>query len=219
MPRSRAATSYATNVFLNCPSDRQYQPIFHAIVFAIIDCGYTVRCALEMEDTSHTRIDKIYKLIEECRFGVHDVSRIEHDAVNHLPRFNMPFELGLFLGARHFGGRTQRAKSCLVLEATRYNYQKFLSDIAGQDIRQHGNKPKQAVGAVRDWLASSRAEKDPVLPGATAMMKHYREFEDALPAMLQAIEVTAQELEFFDRARLMGQFVKQRAEQITQRKR
>jgi hypothetical protein len=60
---------------------------------------------------------------EECRFGIHDISRIEHDTVNHLPRFNMPFELGLFLGARHFGGRPQRGKHCLVLEAERYRYQ------------------------------------------------------------------------------------------------
>src|SRR5450755_4503989 len=84
------------------------------------------------------------------------ISRIEHDTVNNLPRFNMPFELGLFLGARRFGAKLQRDKQCLVLEAERYRYQKYLSDIAGQDIRQHDNEPAKAVGAVRDWLAASR---------------------------------------------------------------
>jgi hypothetical protein len=146
MPRDNTSSGYATNIFINCPFDVEFEPLFHAIVFAVIQCGYTVRCALEADDTGATRIDRIYRLIEECRFGVHDISRIEHDTVNNLPRFNMPFELGLFLGARRFGVRPQRAKHCLVLEAERYRYQKYLSDIAGQDIRQHANEPAKAVG-------------------------------------------------------------------------
>ena len=72
-------------------------------------------------------------LANDCNAtGIHDISRIERDTVNNLPRFNMPFELGLFLGARRFGTRPQRDKQCLVLEAERYRYQKYLSDIAGQ---------------------------------------------------------------------------------------
>ena len=120
-----------------------------------------------------TRIDRIDRLIDECRFGIHDISRIEHDIVNNLPRFNMPFELGLFLGARRLERSSQRDKQCLVLEAERYRYQKYLSDIAGQDIRQHDNAPAKAVGAVRDWLAASRPKSANPLPGATAIMRHY----------------------------------------------
>ena len=176
--------------------------MFHAIVFAVIQCGYTVRCALEADDTGATRIDRIYGLIEGCRFGIHDISRIEHDTINKLPRFNMPFELGLFLGARRFGARPQRDKHCLVLEAERYRYQKYLSDIAGQDIRQHDNEPAKAVGAVRDWLAASRAKSAKPLPGATAIMRHYSEFQANLPAMLRAADLEPAELGFFDRANL-----------------
>jgi hypothetical protein len=205
---------YSKSVFINCPFDDQYKPIFYAIVFAVIDCGYTVRCALEAQDTSSTRIDKIYKLIKECQFGIHDVSRIEQDLISGLPRFNMPFELGLFLGALQFGDRVHKRKSCLVLSADRYSYQKFISDIAGQDIRQHGNKPKQAVGAVRDWLQSLRSAGEPLLPGATAIMTHYKEFQRALPLLLQESLITNTELAFFDRATLMGAFVKKRAENV-----
>jgi hypothetical protein len=90
----------------------------------------------------------------------------------------MPFELGLFLGARRFGeAKQQRDKQCLVLEAERYRYQKYLSDIAGQDIRQHDNDPAKAVGAVRDWLAASQPKSARPLPGATAIMRHYSEFQ------------------------------------------
>jgi hypothetical protein len=173
--------------------------------------GYTVRCALEADDTGATRIDRVYRLIEECRFGIHDISRIERDTVNNLPRFNMPFELGLFLGARRFGTKPQRGKQCLVLGAERYRYQKYLSDIAGQDIRQHDNEPAKAVGAVRDWLAASRAKSAKPLPGATAIMRHYREFQANLPAMLRAADLEPAELGFFDRANLMAQFLARRA--------
>src|SRR5580658_4264166 len=134
MPSQRAAAGYNTSVFINCPFDRDYEPIFLAIVFAVSDSGFTVRCALEADEGA-TRIDKIYSLIESCRFGIHDISRIERDPVNDLPRFNMSFEPGLFLGARRYGLPHHERKSCLVLETERYRYQKFLSDIAGQDIR------------------------------------------------------------------------------------
>jgi len=211
MPKDNAASGYATNVFINCPFDVEFEPLFHAIVFAVIQCGYTVRCALEADDTGAPRIDRIYRLIEECRFGIHDISRIEHDRVNNLPRFNMPFELGLFLGARRFGVRPQRGKHCLVLEAERYRYQKYLSDIAGQDIRQHDNDPAKAVGAVRNWLAASRPRSAKPLPGATAMMRHYSEFQINLPAMLRAADLEPAELGFFDRANLMAQFLERRA--------
>lgn len=211
MPRDSTASGYATNVFINCPFDVEFEPLFHAIVFAVIQCGYTVRCALEANDTGATRIDRIYRLIEDCRFGVHDISRIEHDTVNNLPRFNMPFELGLFLGACRFGARSHRDKHCLVLEAERYRYQKYLSDIAGQDIRQHDNEPAKAVGAVRDWLAASRPKSAKPLPGAAAIMRHYGEFQANLPAMLRAADLEPAELGFFDRANLMAQFLETRA--------
>ena len=211
MPKDSAASGYTTNVFINCPFDVEFEPLFHAIVFAVIQCGYTVRCALEADDTGATRIDRIYRLIEECRFGVHDISRIEHDTVNNLPRFNMPFELGLFLGARRFGAKPHRDKHCLVLEADRYRYQKYLSDIAGQDIRQHDSEPAKAVGAVRDWLAASRPKSAKPLPGATAIMRHYGEFQANLPAMLRAADLEPAELGFFDRANLMAQFLETRA--------
>jgi len=211
MPRDKRAPGYATNVFINCPFDADYASLLHAIVFSVIHCGYTVRCALEAEDTGATRIDRIYRLIEECRFGIHDISRIERDVVNNLPRFNMPFELGLFLGSRRYGSRLQRDKHCLVLEAERYRYQKYLSDIAGQDIRSHDNDPTKAVGAVRDWLASSRREAARPLPGARAIMRSYSQFEANLPAMLRSADLEQAELGFFDRANLMAQFLQTRA--------
>lgn len=59
---------------------------------------------METEDSGEERIRKIKRIIRECRYGIHDISRVELDAVHQLPRFNMPLELGLFLGAQEYGG-------------------------------------------------------------------------------------------------------------------
>ena len=89
----------APNVFVNCPFDDGYKAQFRATVFTIMRCGCVPRCALEIVDSAQTRISKIQSIIAECRLGVHDISRTELNQ-NGLPRFNMPFELGLFLGAK-----------------------------------------------------------------------------------------------------------------------
>ena len=133
------STHYNDNVFINCPFDSVYKPLFDAIVFAVHDCGFVARCALEEGDASQVRIDKIYNIIENCRYGIHDISRTELDEVSRLPRFNMPLELGIFLGAKRFGVEDQKGKKCLVMDKERFRYQKFISDIAGQDIRGYVN--------------------------------------------------------------------------------
>ena len=145
-------STYDDNVFINCPFDKDYKPIFNAILFAIFDCGFVPRCTLEEVDASQIRIEKIYSIISSCRYGIHDISRTELDSKNKLPRFNMPLELGLFLGAKRFGGKTHNKKACLIFDRKPHRYQKFISDISGQDIKSHNNKPKTAIKEVRDWL-------------------------------------------------------------------
>ena len=43
--RASRASDPARKVFINCPFDEQYKPLFHAAVFAVIDCGFIPRCA------------------------------------------------------------------------------------------------------------------------------------------------------------------------------
>src|SRR3989442_598150 len=111
-----AHPNYASNVFINCPFDEHYRPLRDALIFTIQDCGFIPRCALEVDNSGEVRIDTILRLIRESKYGIHDISRIEIDRINGLPRFNMPFELGLFLGARKFGVREQKSKSALILD-------------------------------------------------------------------------------------------------------
>ena len=45
MPAARR--SEARSVFINCPFEQQYKRLFDALVFAVQDCAFYVRCALE----------------------------------------------------------------------------------------------------------------------------------------------------------------------------
>ncbi len=190
----RVPDGYDQNVFINCPFDDDYQPIFQALVFATFECGLRPRCALEVYDAGEVRIEKIARIIGECRWGIHDISRTELNP-NGLPRFNMPLELGIFLGARRFGNRPQQQKSCLVLDTDRYRYQQFVSDIAGQDIQAHRGDAARAIKAVRDWLGASRAGIQPP-PGAAAISKRFKRFLDDLPAICAATERDVGDLTF-----------------------
>jgi hypothetical protein len=117
-----AAPAYDSSVFIYCPFDPAYQPMFDAIVFAVMACGHVARNALEIDDAGRARFGKIADLIGQCRYGIHDISRTDTSSHSGLPRFNMPLELGLFLGALHYGSDAQRRKQCLVMDSDRTRY-------------------------------------------------------------------------------------------------
>ena len=197
---------YDKNVFINCPFDDPYLQLFRALVFAVFECGLNPRCAQEVYDAGQVRIEKIAALVRDCRWGIHDISRTDLNA-RKLPRFNMPLELGLFLGAGRFGTGQQRNKSCLVLDREKFRYQEFISDIAGQDIAAHDNDPLRAIKAVRDWLAVSRAGMSKPA-GAAAIGRRYARFSNDLPAICAQAELQPDELTFVEYADMASTWLK-----------
>ena len=191
------ARGYAQNVFINCPFDSAYRPLFEAITFATYDCGFHPRSALEANDSSEVRIVKITDLIRESRLAVHDISRTQLDRGTRLPRFNMPLELGMYLGAKFFGTGDQGEKAAIVLDVHRYRYQKFISDIAGQDIRAHGGSTDEAIREVRDFL-STHVKSGVFLPGGDAIVERYGRFRRDLPRMCGEMHLDSSALNFRD---------------------
>lgn len=199
--------SYAEQVFINCPFDEKYEPLFRAIVFTVFDCGFVPRCTLEEDDASQIRIEKIYSIIDSCQYGIHDISRTELDPTNRLPRFNMPLELGLFLSAKKFGKGKHGNKSCLILDKKPYRYQKFISDIAGQDISAHSNSPKTTIKMVRDWLSGKSTAGIP--SDGAIIWNRYKLFQKALPATCQALELQQGNLIYKDYVHLAYGWLKE----------
>jgi hypothetical protein len=193
------------DVFINCPFSPDYQDYFRAIVFAVIRSGFVPRCANENDDGGEVRIDKICRIIVESRYGIHDISKTEPDPGSGLPRFNMPFELGLFLGARKFGGRTQSRKKILVLDRELHRYQAFISDIAGQDIHAHGGHIQQLIEKVATWLRDEA--QDPGVPGGRAIAAEYARLSADLPAIARVKRLEPDELTFKDLTAIAAEWI------------
>lgn len=192
------------NVFINCPFDDKYIPIFDSILFAIYFCGCKPRCALEIDDGSLVRLFKIYSIIEKCDLGIHDISRTELNN-NNLPRFNMPFEFGIYMGAKRFGGRKQKIKSCLIFDVEKYRYMEFISDISGQDIKSHNNDPKQVIKMIRNWL-NTYSTLSP-LPGANAIIKKYQQYFIDRPHILKSLNLIDDDVQYSDRIQIIEEWI------------
>jgi hypothetical protein len=176
-------------VFLNCPFDEAYKPLFAATVFTTVACGFRPRAALEDDGRGLMRFERLTELVKACDFGIHDLSRTESSA-DGLPRFNMPFELGLFLGARTYGGSRQKRKNTLVLVKERHILGKYLSDLAGVDPVPHGGTVEGMVDSVRGFfqraLAARASQPAKRLPGAAAIRTSFAAFQHALPKIAEA---------------------------------
>ncbi len=199
-------SSYKFNVFLNCPFDKEYKPIFDAIIFAVFDCGFVPRCALEISDSGIVRIEKIISIIEQCGYGIHDISRVELDSSTGLPRFNMSFELGLFFGAKWSGSKKQRDKKCLILDAEPYRYKKFVSDISGQDIACHYNDPMKAIGCVRNWFKDSSGMTN--VPGTNLIKNRYRKFLSDFPHICNILQISPDDITFNDYSQTVSEWLR-----------
>jgi hypothetical protein len=196
MPRIPA--DFQRNVFINCPFDNQYIPLFNAMVFAVHDIGFRPRCALEASNAGQFRLAKIMEIIEECKYSIHDLSRTEVDGVSGLPRFNMPLELGIDLGCQRFGRPHHREKVCLVLDIERYRYQQFISDISGQDIYAHGGSEQRLIAIIRDWLRQELDPRTTIIPGGVKIFQRYQNFQNDLPAICTQLNWHPTQLPFAD---------------------
>ncbi len=118
------------------------------------------------------------------------------DPGTRLPRHNMAFELGLFLGCCEFGDESQRGKACLIMDRKRYRYRKSLSDLSGRDIQAHEGDPKQAIVIVRNWLVSQSSLSN--RPGGTFVFGQYEHFRKELPRLCRQARRRVRELSFGD---------------------
>ena len=145
---------FDVNVFINCPFDKDYRQLLLATVFTTKFLGYKPRLALERADSAETRIAKIVELIDESKFGIHDLSRIVSVGQDETYRMNMPFELGIDYGAKVLKGGKWENKRILILEKEQFRYQKALSDLSGSDIKSHMGEAVKIVKVIRDWFVT-----------------------------------------------------------------
>jgi hypothetical protein len=146
---------FSKNVFINCPFDPNYAKILEAILFTVIYLGYNPRIASERSDSGEARFNKIQELISNSQFSIHDISRMKASRKAEYFRLNMPFELGVDIGCRLYGGDKFKEKKCIIFEKEKYSYQKALSDLSGFDVKDHNDKPEEVVKKLRNWFVEN----------------------------------------------------------------
>jgi hypothetical protein len=166
---------FEQSVFINCPFDEEFAPLLQAIAFCLTDMGFFPRLAPENADNAANRLDRIVELIRSSKFGIHDLSRCKSTSVGEYARLNMPFELGLDHACARFGDGQMAGKTILILEESRYDYQKGLSDISGWDIHAHDGDFIKIVRIVSSWLIR-QAGADPV--GPAKIQGNYLTFQE-----------------------------------------
>ena len=200
------APRYENSVFINCPFDPEYSPLYEAMIFTVMSLGFHARSSQEIDDGG-VREDKIIKIISQCRFGIHDISRTELDEKNDLPRFNMPFELGLDIGCKAYGGKRQATKCRMVLDTEDHRFRIFLSDISGQDPKGHHSDPNTVIRLVRNWLATNFKEHP--LQGATMIQNYYSGFKEEIPELCSLLGLDEDELMFRDYVHIVNVWLEQ----------
>lgn len=174
---------FSSNVFINCPFDSEYSPLLRSLLFTVLYFKLEPKLS-QTKSSSNIRINQIKQYIRESKFGIHDLSRSKAMKKGDLPRFNMPYELGLDIGCVEYGGKKFENKKILILEKEKYHYQKVLSDIAGQDIETHGDDPQILIRKIRNWFSTVDDDND--YAGANEIWLAYNQFYDDLNSKLTA---------------------------------
>jgi hypothetical protein len=134
------------SVFLNIPYDRAFENLYLAYIAGLTAFGLIPRATLEIP-TSRRRLERILNRIGECAYSIHDLSRVQPDRrAPRVPRFNMPFELGLAVAQ----SAMNRSEGWYVCETVPHRVNKSLSDLNGTDVRIHGGTVRGVFGALCD---------------------------------------------------------------------
>jgi hypothetical protein len=152
--RGELAIDPAKAVFINCPFDAEFEPVFDAIFFSTVCCGFMPRSAVESGSTAVPRVERIVQAIFSSKYSIHDLSRCRGEGSEHFARFNMPLELGIAMARRFMTRRAAQQHDWLLLVPEGHGHLKFVSDLAGFDPMRYDGELGTAVSNVTSWLAT-----------------------------------------------------------------
>jgi hypothetical protein len=205
-------STYAQSVFINCPFDNEYTPLFQTIIFTLLIFDFTPRSAFE-EDDGGVRFEKIVRIISECQYGIHDISRTILDPETSLPRFNMPFELGLDLGCKYLTptNSKHKQKNILILDKEKHRFRIYLSDISGQDVKAHEDDPELIIQAVRNWLRVAVEH----LPSASFVKDEYAIFNTQISRICSDLNLDGDGHGFIDYCHIIKTWLEERRRSLS----
>lgn len=152
------------SVFINCPFDASYEPLFLGLIAALVSLSRVPRSVLEIPEDGAGRLSRLCDLIAESRVSIHDLSRVGLPA-----RFNMPFELGLACATAQF---SRNRYGFFLLERKSYRLDQTLSDLKGRDPIIHGGSHVQLInGVLSEFSVRGQAVEPAVVHGISRRLK------------------------------------------------
>ena len=106
----------------------------------------------------------------------------------------MPYEMGLDIGCSNYGNAQMRSKRCLILEKVKNRYDIVISDISGQDIKEHNNKPKKLIEKVLEWFTANGAIPVNNVPSLSTAWTKYQDSNAKVEVTLAASGFTKNEI-------------------------
>ncbi len=161
--RARRQPSGVRAVFLNIPYDRKFRHLYLAYIVGVSALGLVPFATLGIP--GDRRLDRIFSLMQSCKYSIHDLSRVEVNAgPPRTPRFNMPLELGLAIAWQRVGSPSH---SWFVFESQLRRAEKSCSDISGTDVYIHGAEVNGVFRQLRNALV--RPNNQPTVPQMSAI--------------------------------------------------
>ena len=151
----------AGDVFLNIPFASTHEFIYIALIAGLAGLRLNPRCILEIPPQQN-RLQRLFELIGGCAYSIHDLSfvRLSSGTGPRVPRFNMPFELGIAVAialAEQEGDQHQFR----IFEAKPYRLQKSLSDVLGHDPYIHDGRAEGVLEALLNVFSSLPDSPEP----------------------------------------------------------
>jgi hypothetical protein len=163
-------------VFLNIPYDEEFRSLYIAYIVGLYQLDLVPHFAAEIPG-GERRLNRIFQLIQSCRYSIHDLSRVELSfAPSAAPRFNMPLELGMTIT---WANLNPSLHDWFVWESEPYRLQRSASDLNGTDPYIHGGT---AEGVLRELCNAFRRDHAPSVP---RMLEVYRLVNSALNSILE----------------------------------
>lgn len=182
------------DVFINVPFDRRYEPLYLAFIAGLVGLGLNPRCVVEVA-RSAPRLQRLLSLIGSCTYSIHDLSRVQLTRTGQfrVPRFNMPFELGLAVAVA-LG--TNTAHQWRIFEEVPYRLTQSLTDLNGYDQYTHHGRPVKVLEELANLFTHL---PEPPIGDPSRLMLVYRELRSFRRITLAGQDVFA--------ARPFGQLV------------
>ena len=198
LPRRPAVSADAQSVFLNVPFDPEYSPLFLALIAGLAGMGRTPRCVLEVPSGGRNRLERIFALITSCEASIHDLSRVGLSGELKVPRFNMPFELGITYALSQISSH-----GFFVLEEKAFRLQASLSDLNGHDPHIHDGTTTGVLRCVLDCfgtpakappLSALETLTERLTEAALTLQREHRTESPFHPYLFRQIELAAAKL-------------------------